>query len=160
MSDWSLKFQSYKQYKDCCLTDMTNIEKAKDLINALIKARKNLRMYPVHHPIYEKTVDDFISKMFSCLEVDTIKIRINQYDIYFDDEVIYHSKDKDESLALFFFKDGLREMSFSHGITRNEINEFLRIISLDYEKDVLDDDIVTLLWEEDFQHIKYVVDDA
>ena len=160
MSDWRVKFQSDKQYKDCRLTDMTNIEKAKDLINALIKARKNLRMYPVNHPIYEKTVDDFNLKMFSCLEVDTIKIRINQYDIYFDDEVIYHSKDKDESLALFFFKDGLREMSFSHGITRNEINEFLRIISLDFEKDVLDDDIVTLLWEEDFQHIKYVVDDA
>ncbi len=139
---------------------MTNFEKAKDLINALVKAKKNLRLYPVNHPMYEKTVDDFNSKMSSCLEVDTIKIRINQYDIVFNDEVIYHSKDKDESLALFFFKDGLRELSFFKGITRSEVKEFLGIISLDFEKDVLDDDIVTLLWEEDFQHIKYIVDDA
>ncbi len=139
---------------------MKDFEKAKELINALIKTRKNLRIYPVKHPMYEKTVDDFTSKMSSCLEDDTIKIRINQYDILFNDEVIYHSKDKDESLALFFFKDGLRELSFSKGITRDEINDFLRIISLDYEKEVQDDDIVTLLWEEDFQHIKYMVDDS
>jgi hypothetical protein len=139
---------------------MNNIETVKDLINALGRAKKNLRMYPVNHPMYEKTVDDFNSKMSPCVEVDSIRIRINQYDILFNDEVIYHSRDKDESLALFFFKDGLRELSFLKGITRSEIKDFLRIISLDFEKEVLDDDIVTLLWEEDLQHIKYLVDDT
>lgn len=139
---------------------MTTSENVSDLIKALVKAKKNLRMYPVNHPVYEKTVDKFNDEMDSCLQVDAIKIRINQYDILFNDEVVYHCKDKDESLALFFFKDGLRELSFIKGITRNEISAFLGIISMDYEKDVLDDDIVTLLWEEDFQHIKYIADDA
>ena len=108
----------------------------------------------------EKTIDVFCLTITADLENGTISLRINQYDILFNGEVVYHSRDRDDSLALFFFKDGLRELSFMKGISRDEIKEFLRIISLDYEKKVLDDDIVTLLWEKDFRNIRYVVDDA
>jgi HEAT repeat protein len=146
--------------ENCRLADTVDTERATDLIKSLAKVRKNLHMYPDNHPMYQKTVDDFCLKMSSVVEGETIQVRINQYDILFNDEVIYHSKDRDESLALFFFKDGLKELSFLKGIRGDEIKDFLEIISLDFEKDVLDDDIVTLLWEKDFQHIKYIVDDT
>lgn len=139
---------------------MADTTKATGLINFLSKARKNIRLYPAHHPMYEKTIDDFCRRISSVLGGDTIRMRINQYDILFNDEVIYHNRDRDESLALFFFKDGLRELSFLKGITRDEVMDFLKIISLDFENSILNDDIVTLLWEMDFQYIKYLVDDA
>ncbi len=139
---------------------MADVDRVTEVVTALIKAKKNLHMYPVHHPVYEKTIDDFSLKMFSLLEGDTVTIRINQYDILFDDEIIYHNRDKEESLALFFFKDGIRELSFLSGITRSEIREFLEIIALDFEKEVLDDDIVTLLWEKELEHVRYIVDDT
>ena len=40
------------------------------------------------------------------------------------------------------------------------MEDFLKIISLDFNRDVLDDDIVTLFWEKDFQNIQYVVDET
>ena len=139
---------------------MADADKVTDLVTALIKAKKNLRMYPAHHPVYDKTIDDFSLKMSYLLEGDTVIIGINQYDLIFNDEIIYHNREKDESLALFFFKDGIRELSFLNGITRHEIREFLEIISMDFEKEALDDDIVTLLWEKELEHVKYIVDDA
>ncbi len=148
------------EYKSS-LIDMFDKENAIELVKAIIKAKKNLRLYPGNNPIYIKTVDDIYSLLSSSLEHrESVIFKIKQYDIICDNEVVYHNKDKDENLAMFFFKDGVREINFLKGITRDEVNEFLRIISLDLEKETADDDIVTLIWEADFKFIKYVIDDA
>ena len=60
----------------------------------------------------------------------------------------------------FFFKDGLRELTFKKGLPRDELEEFLKIIALDFDREAVDDDVVTLLWEKDFQNIQYIVDEA
>ena len=36
----------------------------------------------------------------------------------------------------------------------------MKIIALDFDREAVDDDIVTLLWEKDFQNIQYIVDEA
>jgi HEAT repeat protein len=140
---------------------MTDVQETRDLIQAVIKAKKNLRMYPQNNPIYVKSVDDIYTRMSSILDyTESIIFKCKQYEIIASDEVIYHKEEKDDNFALFFFKDGLRELTFRKGIPRDEVEEFLKIISQDFEKEVLDDDIVTLMWEKDFQYIKYIVDDA
>ncbi|UCD35068.1 MAG: HEAT repeat domain-containing protein [Nitrospiraceae bacterium] len=141
-------------------TNMIDSDNVAELTRSLVRARKNLRMYPDGHPMHEKTINDFCAFMSRVLEDQSYTLRINQYDILHEDSVVYHSRDREESLSLFFFKDGLRELTFLKGMSHEEIKDFLEIISLDFEKVVLDDDIVTLLWERDFQHIRYVVDDA
>ncbi len=139
---------------------ITDKKKVAQFITALAKARRNIPMYPVSHPMQEQVIDEFCQVIFPLLAMGSIHLRINQYDILFHDESIYHNRNRDESLALFFFRDGLRLLSFLQDITREEITSFLQIISMDYEREVIDDDIVTLLWEKDFQHITYVVDET
>lgn len=134
---------------------------AKEVIQALLKAKKTLRMYPSNNPIYVKTVDDTFRKADDLLNLqDEFKVRIKQNELLFGSDVIYQNPAKDDNLALFFFKDGLREMSFRRGLTRDEFHEFLDVLAFDYEREDLEDDVVTLLWEKDFQNIKYVVDEA
>lgn len=140
---------------------MAETSEIKDLIQTLIKAKKNFRMYPENNPMYKKTVDDMFQAVSRPLEfTEEITLKIRQYEILYDGDVIYENREKDESLALFFFKDGVRELRFKRGINRDEVEDFLEIISLDFENDVLDDDVVTLMWERDFQNISYVVDDS
>ncbi len=134
---------------------------AKELIQALIKAKKNLRIYPENNPVYVKTVDDIYARITGFLDyTDPLTLKFKQYEILFDGDVVYHNEEKEESLALFFFKDGVRELTFKKGIPRDEVEEFLRVLSVDFEREALDDDIVTLMWEKDFHYIQYVVDDA
>ncbi len=140
---------------------MVLTDEIKDFIQALIKAKKNLHLYPENNPVYIKTLDDIYSRLTSVLqETDSITLRFKQYDILYDTDVVYHNEEKDESFALFFFKDGVRELTFKKGIPKEEFEEFMQVISSDFERDLVDDDIVTLMWEKDFQFISYVVDDT
>ncbi len=134
---------------------------AKDIVQSLPKAKKTIRMYPENNPIYIKAVDDIFSKFSDFFNYeDELILKIKQNDIFFDSEQIYHNPDKDDNLALFFFKDGLRELSFFKGLQRQEMEDFLGIISLDFDKADIDDDVVTLLWGRDFQNIKYIADET
>ncbi len=137
------------------------IKATKDIIQAFLKSKKMIRMYPPNNPIYVKTLEDCYSKFknFNYYK-DMLVLKIKQNEILYDSEQVYSSVEKEDNLALFFFKDGLREITFRQGLTSEELEEFLKIISLDYDREVVDDDLVTMLWEKDFQNIQYIVDDA
>ena len=138
-----------------------DIKAAKIVIKMMLKARKTLRMYPSNNPIYANTLEETFEKfnVFFMLK-DRLVFTIKLYDIFYEDELVYHNDDqKEDNLAFFFFKDGLRELSFEKNISFEELEAFLKVISQDFENEVTDDDTVTLFWENDFQHIRYIVED-
>lgn len=136
------------------------IRAAKDVIQAILKSKKILRMYPSNNPIYIKTLEDANSKFREFFYYnDELQLKIKQNEIYCDSEQVYSSSEKEDNLALFFFKDGIRELTFRKGLTNDEMESFLNVITLDFDTEVIDDDIVTLFWEKDFQNIQYVVDE-
>ncbi|MBI4823194.1 MAG: HEAT repeat domain-containing protein [Nitrospirae bacterium] len=137
------------------------VKQAKEVIQAFLKAKKNLRMYPPNNPIYSKTAEDTYKKLEEFLDIQNeLNVRIKQNELFLGTDVIYHAEGKSDNLALFFFKDGLRDITFKRGISAEELQSFLEAIAFDFEREDVQDDIVTLLWEKDFQNIKYVVDDA
>jgi HEAT repeat protein len=138
-----------------------DLKAARDVVQGILKSKKIIRMYPSNNPIYVKTIEDTYGKFrdYFMYRSDLV-YKIRQNDIVWDADQVYYNAEKDDNLALFFFKDGLRELSFKRGLTSEEMEEFLKIISLDFEREVMDDDIVTLLWEKDFQNIRYIVDEA
>jgi len=134
---------------------------ARDILQTLIKAKKNIRMYPENNPIYVKTLEDTFVRFTNFLDYrDDFKLHIKQNSISYESEELYSSTEKEDNLALFFFKDGLRELTFKKGLPRDELEEFLKIIAREFDRQEIDDDIVTLLWEKDFRNIQYVVDEA
>jgi hypothetical protein len=138
-----------------------DLKTSKDIIQALLKAKKAIRMYPENNPIYRKTLDDTYTRFTEFFRYrNELNLRIKQNEILVDSDQVYHNPEKDDNLALFFFKDGLRELTFKNGLSLTEMEDFLKIITLDFDREVVDDDIVTLLWEKDFQNISYVADDT
>ncbi|MEF9475957.1 MAG: HEAT repeat domain-containing protein [Candidatus Mariimomonas ferrooxydans] len=137
-----------------------DVRLAKDIVEGIRKGKKLLKMYPQNNPIYIKTFEGIYSKFESFFELyNEIPLQIHQNEISFNNEQIYYSQEKENNLALFFFKDGIREITFLKGFTREECEDFIKILNTDFENIALDDDIVTLLWEQDFEYIKYVVDE-
>lgn len=134
---------------------------AKDIIQALLKAKKNIRLYPENNPLYVKIIDDIflIFEDFFKYE-DELILKIKQNEIFSGSEQVYHNPQKDNNIALFFFKDGLREITFKKALSKEELEDFLKIIALDFDREAADDDIVTLLWERDFPNIKYIADES
>jgi HEAT repeat protein len=137
------------------------IKEAKDILQSLIKAKKTFRMYPANNPVYTKTLEETYLRFKEYFDYrDAYTITIAQHSISYESEQIYFNKEKEDNLALFFFKDGLREISFKKDLPPEELEEFLKVIALDFDREAIDDDVVTLLWEKDFENISYVVDES
>src|SRR4030065_2154646 len=86
-----------------------NAELARDVIQGILKAKKILKMYPPNNPIYIKTADDIYNKFKKFLELNNeLPLKISQNEILFHDSEVYYNPEKDDNLALFFFKDGIR----------------------------------------------------
>jgi len=138
-----------------------DIKEVREVFQTLIKAKKTIRMYPRNNPVYQKILEEILEKFRNFLDYkDDLSLKISQNSIFYESEQVYHNPEKEDNFALFFFKDGLRELTFKKGLPPSELEEFLRIIALDFEREAVDDDVVTLLWEKDFQYIQYIVDEA
>lgn len=137
------------------------LKRVAEIVQSFLKAKKILRMYPENNPVYINTLEDNFGKFKDFFYYrDELRLHVKQNEILYDSEQVYYSPEKEDNLALFLFKDGLREVTFKKGLAYGEMEDFLRIISLDFSRDVLEDDIVTLFWEKDFQNIEYVVDEV
>ena len=141
----------------------SEVRQVKDLLMSLLKAKRALEMYPSNNPILFKFNEDLQKRFEAFLgEYDSLRLIIKQYDIYYKGQQVYHSAEKEDSLSLFFFKDGLRELIFAAGFSGDEVLDFLDVIRArpDSSQESYDDDIVTLLWEKDFVNLTYYVVDA
>ena len=58
-------------------------------------------------------------------------------------------------MAFVFYKDGIREIRFYAGLELGEIVDFLNLVRRVDSVNRMEDDLVTLLWERDFQHIDF-----
>jgi len=143
------------------MEQLEDIKVVKDILQNIIKAKKTLRMYPKNNPMYVKTLEDLYARFGDFLnDIGDLSFKIKQNSISYNSEEIYHNPEKEDNLALFFFKDGLRELTFKRGLLQEELENFMKIIAMDFDREAFDDDVVTLLWEEDFQNIQYIVDDT
>ena len=139
------------------------VRQVKDLLMSLLKAKRAIEMYPSNNPMLLKFTED-VQKRFETFlgEYDNLRLIIKQYDIHYKGQQVYHSSEKEDNLALFFFKDGLRELNFAAGFSGDEVLDFIDVIRArpDSSQESFDDDIVTLLWEKDFVNLSYYVVDA
>ena len=123
-----------------------DVKEVRDILQNIIKAKKAFRMYPPNNPIYVKTLEEAYTRFKNFFTYkDNCVFHVKHNSILYDTQEIYHNPEKEDNLALFFFKDGLRELSFSRGLSQEELEEFLKILALDFDRDVVDDDIVTLI---------------
>ncbi|PNX52605.1 MAG: hypothetical protein BV458_08715 [Thermoplasmata archaeon M9B2D] len=141
--------------------EIDTLKQVSDIIQSVLKSRKNIRMYPENNPIYTKSLESTINLFNDYFEYyDALPMKIKQLEILYDSEPVYYNPEKEDSLSLLFFKDGIRELTFKKGLDVVELEDFFKIIMLDLDSDDSDDDIVTLMWERDFMHISYIVDET
>jgi len=136
-------------------------EEIKDFIRDVAKYRKNLRIYPSNNPIYISSINNAYSKISSLLQtIGELSLNFKQHDIIFNGDTVYHNKDNHESLALFFYREGIRKVTFKKGVPKDELEEFMKILFCDLGAETDNSDIATFIWEKDFKFIQCVVDNS
>lgn len=133
-----------------------SIKATRALVQTFLQTVKAFRLYEANHPILMKFLDR-LKKDFDQYfeEYDSFPLVVGEHRLFYRGKVVYESQDVKESLAFFFFKDGIREIKFFRGLEFREMVDFLHIVRKSESVNHLEDDLVTLLWEKDFSHITF-----
>ncbi len=139
------------------LENAAELRLAGAFISALVKAVKALRFYPPDSPLVQSFVDDFDSTCRAFLaEYAIFVLQIGEASFSYDDRVCYINADWKSSLPFILYNAGLRELRFHDGIAPEELRKLLELIRRSYDLNPQEDDLVIMLWEQDFQHIDYL----
>lgn len=128
--------------------------KITELTNDLIKTIKAAQIYQTAHPSFKNFFNQLYQDLIEYLKTNyQIVFQIERFSIRYEDYVVYEETEKDISIAFRLFRDGIREIRFSEGITDDELLIFIEVVSrTDREQD-----IALNLWECDLSHISFYV---
>jgi HEAT repeat protein len=133
-----------------------SVKATRALIQTFLQTVKAFRLYEANHPILHKFMER-LKKDFDNYfeEFDSFPLLVGEHRLFYRGKVVYENQNIKESLAFFFYKDGIREIKFIRGLEFREVVDFLHIVRKSESVNRLEDDLVTLLWEKDFSHITF-----
>ncbi len=138
--------------------DQDEIRSVTQLLQLVDKTVKTLTLYPVSNPIAQRFLKELTGRFLGHLqEYGLLKLQVQQYALLYSGQAVYENTDRQESLALKLFLDGIAELVFHEGLEAEELARLLEILIRNYDPDTADDDLVTLLWDASFAHIAFTV---
>jgi len=134
-------------------------EQVEDLLNILGKSLRARQLYLPNNPMFQKTVEglkDGFRKLFA--ELPSLVLEVSENELRWSGKSVHTASNRNDSLSWVFFKDGVRQITLNQGAEDEEIVELLDVMQRARALQAEDnDDLLTLLWEKDFELIKYEV---
>ncbi len=128
-----------------------------DLITGLGKALRAFHMYLPNNPIYHRATENLgvaFAPIWAVL--DELVLTVAETDFIWEEQVVYHQPNKSDSLAWGLFKDGMRSLTIRRGAEAEELPRLLEAINhARFLPADAGDDLLTLLWQQEFQLIQY-----
>ncbi len=128
-----------------------------ELMQGLVKASRAFQMYLPNNPIYQRATQN-IRAAFAPIwaATDELVLQIAETDIIWEEQVVYQQLNKAESFAWGLFKDGMRTLVLRRGAEVEELPRFLETVKRSrFLLADAGDDLLTLLWEQEFELIQY-----
>lgn len=126
-----------------------------ELFSALDKAARAHRLYARNNPVYQNFHSN-LSAAFSRLWdlVSSLSVTVEEHALRCSDRSFRVGGGRDD-LAFLFHKDGIRLLTFLPGF-EDEVEPFLTLVDKARQLDAnAIDDLVTLLWEQEFASFQY-----
>lgn len=138
------------------------LDKTKTAFNELEKLTKNVSLYGRKHPSVSRFRERFLESISTLLEeLEVIEFLIGPYEFTLFEQPVYQNPSPEDNFIYQLYLDGVRHVAFERGLEQDELDRFVDILMTDWDDPTLfEDDMVTLMWTENFQHIKYVVVDS
>jgi len=123
-------------------------------IGQFARTLKTCRLYHPTNP----TVIRFRAELFEALarltaDHGAITYRFTADDVLYGEASLYKARSRDDNLALAFHRDGVRGIRIDPAITARELDALLDAVLTVSGQAHGEDDLVTLLWQANLQHI-------
>ncbi|HBG05218.1 MAG: hypothetical protein A2075_05950 [Geobacteraceae bacterium GWC2_58_44] len=135
------------------------IASANDVILAMVRTAKGLRIYLPNNPVLIRFVEELNAKMLAHMaRFGHFKLEVERFALRYRGTDVYRNDDPKESLPFRLYADGIRALIFSAGLEPQELTLFLEIAGFE-RPSRHDDDIVTQLWEQNLPHVDYLLEE-
>jgi len=149
-----IKLNNMKKLKE--LPDPDEVNKAAGVLKYFDSAFSSIKLFPSDNPSVKKSMESFYERITEFLdEYEKLIVIIEEFSFSYRGETIFLGEERKNSLSFFFFKDGMRELTFYDGLEKRELKDFLELIKEESTLPLEDSDIVNSLWAKDFAHIRY-----
>ncbi len=143
------------------MTDATQLalpaSQIEELLSFISKALRAVQLYLPNNPVYQRALENVRG---ACRKIwqstDELVLEVQETELRWESNLVYSQDQKNESIAWTLFKDGVRSVTLRPGVEDAELVRFLQVLhqarTLQAEAA---DDLLTLLWQEDFQYLTY-----
>jgi HEAT repeat protein len=124
------------------------------LFSRAVRARL---LYLGNNPTYLKALENLRASFGPIWKhTDELVLEVNDVALSHEGRLVLHEPDKSgDALPWIFYKDGVRELRLAPGVEDSEIVTLVQIVARVRKAAPYEDDLITLLWEEDFQFLQY-----
>lgn len=128
-----------------------------ELLSLIGKALRAVQLYLPNNPVYQRAIENV---RVACRKIwqatDDLVLDVQETDLRWESNVVYSHDQKNESIAWTLFKDGVRSVTLRPGVEDTELVRFMQVLhqARTLAADAADD-LLTLLWQEDFQLLAY-----
>jgi HEAT repeat protein len=127
-----------------------------EMLRHLARSIKTHQLYLPNNPIYQRAIEN-LRASFAPIWPHTqeIVLSISESDFKWFGRSVMHEANRSESVPWVFFKDGVRELTLMQGIESEELVALLSILKRVRNAAPEEDDLLTLMWEQEFTRLKY-----
>lgn len=126
-------------------------------MQAFLRTFRAAQLYRTNNLVYREALDGLKAAFPPVWEaLQELTIDVTEDSFLWEDTPVLSERNRGESVVWALFKDGIRSLTFSPGVEEREIVALLRAILRARELGTeAPDDLLTLMWQGDYQHIRY-----
>ncbi len=131
-------------------------EAVQELVRDLGRSLRVHLLYEGSNPAVDRFVDALRGRMAALWDdLSRLVLHVEENEVAWEGEPVYRGETRSEDLAFLLYRDGLRELVFMPGFEDGELAAFLGILARVQRLKEDEDDLLTLLWDRDWQHLRY-----
>jgi hypothetical protein len=135
------------------------IAAVQEVFEQLQKSIKTIGIYRHNTTHYGEYLDRTYRLMTDFLErYDALPLKMETLSIKFMNAVVYQDEANEQNIANRFYRDGVRILIFRRGLAAEELLNWVLIVLTNFRSaEYMHEDIVSLMWKQEFANIEYVV---
>jgi HEAT repeat protein len=134
-----------------------NLALVEEMLRLLGRAVRAHQLYLHNNPTYLRAVEN-VKASFTPIwtHTDELYFDVSDTQILWEGHPVVSEADKSgDALPWVLYKDGIREMRLTKGVEEDEVVTLLQIIARVRKASADEDDLLTLLWEQEFNFVRY-----
>ncbi|MBI4544799.1 MAG: HEAT repeat domain-containing protein [Gemmatimonadetes bacterium] len=125
-----------------------------ELVAMLVKVARARQLYDDNNPTYQRFIENLRAAFAALLSrAGTLQFVVEEAGLRWEGNLFPAGEGRD-SLSFLFYKDGIRFLTFLPGF-ESELDHFLELLQRARQPEQAGDDLVTLLWSEEFSGFRY-----